>query len=617
MTRDPHPETLFHLVPSNQVARDALLDSGNKRFVSKSSRGVPGLEVGFHVPSTSLGRVITRLGSNADLTLRRSSSGKPMWAEHVAFEFNPASNVVVVSVRANKASVKFSALVSRLDRPDRSDLPRPTLGDGVILYTQDYRLSIAAYKFLLLWARDSEPLLRNIAFEGYRRALVLLKNIGARELLSAEDDDLETYTWPLERLQSAKKHIVKEIPGTRTFVGNGAFGKVFQAIDNGTGYRFAIKVVELEKYSDIRAARALMYQEMKILDSLRHEHIIECLGHHRFDTFFPEIFMPLREGSLTSLIRKEVVADHRRLCLDVLQQMLSALDYLASKDLVHRDVKPDNILYARLPEGDGFLFQLSDFGLAHYRSMATTICGTGFYQAPELRPEESQIDAPQSPKMDVWSLFATMVAIDSRFRDFPPRADDYGVVLGVLQAKAPTSLLEPMARLDPNRRASAAQMLVQLFAGKGLTTLSSRVAPIEPARPEPFAAVLSAPPYLRRLDAVARPPRVRSLRSRRCQSSEPGRRGHKPARPASQPVRVPRDGVKKRWMAPPAARRANLITVPRRVSTPSSMLDFSGRTLPISEGSSAIAARQRFAYAITRQECQSGEVTTESGNSDW
>lgn len=58
--------------------------------------------------------------------------------------------------------------------------------------------------------------------------------------------------------------------------------------------------------------------------------------------------MPLREGSLTGLIKDEIketaIPDYGQFCRDVLRQMLSALDYLASESLVHRDLKPDNIL---------------------------------------------------------------------------------------------------------------------------------------------------------------------------------------------------------------------------------------------------------------------------------
>ena len=74
MARNVNQRTLFHLVAVNDAARDALLRPDNKHFVSNL-----GLKFGFRVPSTSRGRVITRLGRDGDLILsgRSVSSGTP------------------------------------------------------------------------------------------------------------------------------------------------------------------------------------------------------------------------------------------------------------------------------------------------------------------------------------------------------------------------------------------------------------------------------------------------------------------------------------------------------------------------------------------------------------
>lgn len=287
--------------------------------------------------------------------------------------------------------------------------------------------------------------------------------------------------------------------------------------------------------------------------------------------------MPLREGTLTWLVKNTPISDNEQLCLIVLTQMLSALDYLASENLVHRDVKPDNILYYTLPDDGGHHFQLTDFGLAHHCSLAKTFCGTGYFQAPELRPETSKVSAPQSPKMDIWSLFATIVAVDSRFEEFPPHTSDYGIVLGALKAKASQSYLEPMARLDPDRRASAAQMLAYFFGGRGLTTPGSRIPPIESeaerapqANPSPAAGPNNPPQARNRGKApqrakVADRPSVVYPRSpyrlpgkplARMPLVIPKRAGNltQPAVRQLQPIRAYRDGVVKGQIGSPAAR---------------------------------------------------------------
>jgi serine/threonine protein kinase len=71
-------------------------------------------------------------------------------------------------------------------------------------------------------------------------------------------------------------------------------------------------------------------------------------------------------------------------------------------------LKPDNILYSSLGE-DGYLFQLADFGLANHRSLATTFCGTGYFQAPELWPRMSNLCSLfpfAGPRGPPWPLVA-------------------------------------------------------------------------------------------------------------------------------------------------------------------------------------------------------------------
>ncbi|KAJ2898970.1 uncharacterized protein MKZ38_003539 [Zalerion maritima] len=603
MAPNAHPKTLFHLVPTNQVARDALVHPDNKRFVSSSRDGPLGLEVGYHVSSIPRGHVITKLGRNADLILRQSSPRNPMSAVHVAFEINPATELVVLSVRSKRlSSVRFAALPSgdktrtvqegeegpAQEAPGGNAAGEQITGDGVILYGQYYRISIASYKFNLLWrTSDTEPP-KALAIQGYQTSLQLLQDVRSRDR-PTENDNSEALSWHMTRLDTVKGSLFKDIPLLRDWIGEGSYGTVYKAVDRTSGHVFAIKVVDLKKYDDVDAARALIHREIKVMKRLNHAHIIEYLGHEHFQTLYPEIFMPFREGSLTSLVKTTSISDYEQLCLNVLRQMLSVLDYLASENLIHRDLKPDNILYYTLPDNGGLHFQLADFGLAHHCSLAKTFCGTGCYQAPELWPEKSKVSAPQSPKMDVWSLFATIVAVDSQFKEFPPRTSDYGIVLSALEAKAPQSFLEPMARLHPDRRASAAQMLVHTFKGAGLTTTRSKIPPIEfKAEKTPHtnplpAAGPSSPPQTRnnsgktrqRPKAATRPLVVYPPRgSRYLPLAPPGRpyrmppvlanREGNPAQPAAsqlQPIRAHRDGVFKRHANLPAA-RANALAKP-------------------------------------------------------
>lgn len=188
--------------------------------------------------------------------------------------------------------------------------------------------------------------------------------------------------------------------------------------------------------------------------------------------------MPLRTGNLSLLAKsKDKGCSNDSLSMQVLEQMLCALDNLSYHGMCHRDVKPENILYWRTGQGK-YHFQLADFGLANHQQFAITVCGTGFYKAPELFPEYGKF--PQSPKMDVWSLFATIIDVHPMYAFPPLHARTYHDILQAVRAAvALISPLAHMARENPILRASAAQLLVAHFDGQGLTTPRGSVPPIE------------------------------------------------------------------------------------------------------------------------------------------
>ncbi len=283
----PHPKTLFHLVPINQVAHDALRHPDNKRFVSHSSKGRLGLEVGYHVSLVPRGHVITRLGRDADLILCETSDEYPMSAVHVAFEINPATRLVVLSVRSKRLSTVRLAISKLTDKqkPDEAgrgeDNPRQEApqddeageaieGDGVILYLQNYVVCIASYKFELLWP-DNNILdaVKAFVFQGYQTALAQLRAVRSRHQPTLRGNS-EVVSWHNTRLNTTKRACVDDIRALREFKGAGSFGTVFQTVDRRSGDAIAVKVVNLGDYGDIETARALLHREIKVMERLQH-----------------------------------------------------------------------------------------------------------------------------------------------------------------------------------------------------------------------------------------------------------------------------------------------------------------------------------------------------------
>jgi serine/threonine protein kinase len=173
--------------------------------------------------------------------------------------------------------------------------------------------------------------------------------------------------------------------------------------------------------------------------------------------------------------------------------MLQALDCIAWKGIVHRDVKPENILY--ISQGDGqYQFQLGDFGLGNRIIDAVTFAGTYLYMPPEILKEGNQ-----THKVDVWSLFVTILWIldagefRQRSNKFKTIAEVQRTVLSAASNVGTVSKIREMAIVNPEERASAAQMLVKHFDGAGLSTPRNQVSALT-SNPPPTIATAKARP---------------------------------------------------------------------------------------------------------------------------
>lgn len=271
--------------------------------------------------------------------------------------------------------------------------------------------------------------------------------------------------------------------------------------------------------------------------------------------------MGLKQGTLESLAKRVPVSIG--LGDLVLKQMLMALDFLAVQDIVHRDVKPENILY--VVAGDQPCFQLGDFGLSNRASIASTFAGSPLYMAPEMFHQQRQVQAPaQTHKVDVWSLFVTMLWTQD-VGGFRKKSTGFQAIHevrdAVLAASKVDSMrqLEAMARADPNQRASAAQMLVKVYKGEGLTTPRRRIPQLEPAQSVPVPGGSSpssaAPPPAPRatIAATSRPSgplgHRAALRQRRGLLGKSRDARPAPAAAATRPYRV------RRTRSPPTVAR--------------------------------------------------------------
>ncbi|XP_078429456.1 kinase family with ARM repeat domain-containing protein isoform X2 [Wolffia australiana] len=177
-------------------------------------------------------------------------------------------------------------------------------------------------------------------------------------------------------------------------VGEGSFGKVYKGRRKFTGKTVALKFIL--KHGRTEKDLQNLRQEIEILRKLKHENIIEMLD--AFET--PQEFCVVTEFAQGELF--EILEDDKCLPEEQVQaiakQLVRALHYLHSNRIIHRDMKPQNILI-----GPGSVVKLCDFGFARAMSVNTVVLrsikGTPLYMAPELVREQ-----PYNHTVDLWSL---------------------------------------------------------------------------------------------------------------------------------------------------------------------------------------------------------------------
>lgn len=147
----------------------------------------------------------------------------------------------------------------------------------------------------------------------------------------------------------------------------------------------------------------LLKSEIEILRKISHESIAKFHEVHESKNKIYLIFEYLEGGTLSDLHKTKSLV----LVKSVIKQIFTSLLYLKQQGIVHRDIKPDNILFS---SENGSRIKLIDLGLSCYvndQNPATFRCGTPGYIAPEIlnTPEENISDVLIN-KVDVFSLGA-------------------------------------------------------------------------------------------------------------------------------------------------------------------------------------------------------------------
>ncbi len=217
-------------------------------------------------------------------------------------------------------------------------------------------------------------------------------------------------------------------------IGEGGMGSVYKAYDHSLERMVALKVLRREM-SAKDEERVKIEQEARVTASVNHPHVVRLYSFGEADGQFYLAMELVEKGSLDDLMSIQTRVPEAQV-LEIGAQIAQGLEAAAEKGLIHRDVKPGNILFA-----DAHTTKIVDFGLARVLEEEAEargeIWGTPYYIAPERLNYE-----PEDFRSDIYSLGGTLFhAIAGR----PPYEAESASMVALKQLKSQPVSLEAFA----------------------------------------------------------------------------------------------------------------------------------------------------------------------------
>ncbi|CAN9513486.1 unnamed protein product [Ophioblennius macclurei] len=189
----------------------------------------------------------------------------------------------------------------------------------------------------------------------------------------------------------------------KDLIGHGAFAVVFKGRHKEKrDWEVAVKCINKK---NIAKSQSLLGKEIKILKELKHENIVRLLDYQEMGGCVYLVMEYCNGGDLAEYLHCKGTLSEDTIRV-FLQQISQAMKVLQGKGILHRDLKPQNILLCH-PEGrrsssNNTSIKIADFGFARHlqtNTMAATLCGSPMYMAPEVIMSQNY-DA----KADLWSI---------------------------------------------------------------------------------------------------------------------------------------------------------------------------------------------------------------------
>ncbi|MEV6767971.1 serine/threonine-protein kinase [Nocardia sp. NPDC051030] len=184
-------------------------------------------------------------------------------------------------------------------------------------------------------------------------------------------------------------------------LGQGGMGSVYLARHPRLGKLTALKLLNRELYAD-REIRARFEREADLVAQLDHPNIVEVYDRGAEDD---KLWISMQYVDGVDAASVNVVTLPPERAVQIIEGVAAALDYAHSRGVLHRDVKPANIILARAVAGHGERVFLTDFGIARLREDSTHLTQAGMFTATlAYASPEQMTGAPLDHATDQYSL---------------------------------------------------------------------------------------------------------------------------------------------------------------------------------------------------------------------